>query len=95
MELLTATMTPQVQQPCKFTPVTLMSLSLGHIGSWFVGKDEGEESRGERKDKTSTLSIVGPSVLFEQPLCLDRLQELCNFQHLLHIKELLEELFKL
>lgn len=59
-----------------------------------LGKMKGKGSRGERKNKTS-FWCTGPSALFEQPLCLDRLQELRNFQHLLHIKELREELSKL
>lgn len=64
-------------------------LDPGSLGE-MKGRGAGEKGKTEQAS-----GIFGPSALFEQPLCLDRLQELRNFQHLLHIKELLEELSEL
>lgn len=95
---LVAPITSQVQQACKCAPATLMFFFLGwnlHVGSWVTGKNEGQGEQGRKQTQNKLFGIFGSFALFEQPLCLDRLQELRNFQHLLHIKELLEELSKL
>lgn len=62
------------------------------LGCWKTCRGGGAGEEGRIKQ---AFGMLGPSALFEWPLCLDRLQELRNFQRLLHIKELLEELSKL
>lgn len=85
IEPLTAPITSQAWQPCKFPPVTRRSFLLGTkptcwvLACWERWRGGGV---GGRKDKTSTLGLFGHSRLFEQPLCLDRQQELARITQL-------------